>query len=236
MKLQRLLSYVRRAVDEYNMIEEGDKIAVGVSGGKDSLALLTALNNLAIFYPKHFSLCGVCVDLGFQGTDFSGIEAYCRGLEVPLYIKHTDIGNIVFNERKEKNPCSLCSKMRKGALHDAVKKLGFNKVALGHNRDDVIETFFMSLFYEGRIHTFSPVTYLSRKELTNIRPLVYVPECDVKGFVKLYNVPVLKNRCLADGNTKREDMKKFIKDNVAVYDNFEEKIMGAVKRADIDGW
>ncbi|MCC8097295.1 MAG: tRNA 2-thiocytidine(32) synthetase TtcA [Eubacterium sp.] len=236
MKLQRLLSYVRRAVDEYNMIEEGDRIAVGVSGGKDSLALLTALKNLTIFYPKHFEVCGICIDLGFEGMDFSAIENYCKSIGAPLYIKHTDIGNIIFNERKEKNPCSLCSKMRKGALHDAVNELGFNKAALGHNRDDVIETFFMSLFYEGRIHTFSPVTYLSRKNITNIRPLVYVPECDVKGFVNMYNVPVLKNKCLADGNTKRESIKEFVKSSGLMYDNFEEKIMGSIKRAGIDGW
>lgn len=236
MKLRRLLSYVRRAVDEYGMIDDGDKVAVGVSGGKDSLALLLALKHLSEFYPKKFDVTGICVDLGFDGSDFSAIREFAEKNDISLHIKHTDIGEIIFDERKEKNPCSLCSKMRKGALHDAAAELGCKKVALGHNRDDCIETFFMSLFFEGRIHTFSPVTYLSRKDITSIRPLLYVPEVDIKGFANLYGLPVMKNKCPADGNTKRESMKAFIKEQGLMYDRFEEKVLGAIKRAGIDGW
>ncbi len=235
MKMQKLLSYMRRAVDEYKMIDEGDKICVGVSGGKDSLALLAGLKNLSIFYPNKFQVFGVCVDLGL-GMDFSPLEEYAERIGVQLVIKRTDIGGIIFNERKEKNPCSLCSKMRKGSLHDAAVEMGANKVALGHNRDDVLETFFMSLFYEGRLHTFSPVTYLSRKDIVSIRPLIYAPECDVKGFANLYSLPVVKNLCPNDGNSKREAMKSFVKEQKLIYDRFEEKTLGAIKRAGLDGW
>lgn len=235
MKMQKLLSYIRRAVDEYKMIDDGDRICVGVSGGKDSLALLAGLKNLAVFYPNRFEVFGVCIDLGL-GMDFSPVEKFARNLGVELVVRPTDIGDIIFNERKEKNPCSLCSKMRKGALHDAASAMGANKVALGHNRDDVLETFFMSLFYEGRIHTFSPVTYLSRKGLVSIRPLIYVPECDVKGFANLHRLPVVKNLCTQDGSSKREAMKRFIKEQNLTYDRFEEKTLGAIKRAGIDGW
>lgn len=236
MNMRRLLSYVRRAVDEYSMIEEGDRVAVGVSGGKDSLALLAALKNLSMFYPKRFEVCGICIDLGFEGMDLSPAEGFARERNIPFYIRHTDIGQIIFDERKEKNPCALCSKMRKGALYDEAVSLGCNKTALGHNRDDVIETFFMSLFYEGRIHTFSPVTYLSRRNITAIRPLLYAPECDVKGFANMYGLPVVKNKCRADGNTKRESIKNFIKEQRVLYDRFDEKTLGAIKRAGLDGW
>ena len=236
MKIQRLLSYVRCAVDDYNMIEAGDRIAIGVSGGKDSLALIAALSTLRRFYPKPFELEAISVDLGFEGMDFSPVEAYCREYNVNYTIVHTDIGEIIFKERREKNPCSLCAKMRKGALNDMVEKLGSNKIALGHNKDDVVETMLMSLFYEGRISCFSPVTYLDRKKITSIRPLIYAPESDVKGFARRYSLPVVKNLCPADGNTKREEMKEMVREYRKKFDCFDSKIFGAIQRAGINGW
>lgn len=236
MNLQKLLSYVRRAVDDYNMIADGDKIAVGISGGKDSLTLLKALKALQRFYPEKFELEAVSVSLGFEGMDFSNVKHFCDELEVNYTVVETDIGEIIFNERKEKNPCSLCAKMRKGALNDMVEKLNCNKVALGHNKDDVIETLFMSLFYEGRIYSFSPVTFLDRKKIHSIRPLIYVPEKDVISFSKKESLPIVKNKCGVDGHTKREEIKKFVKQQVTAYDHFEEKIFGAIQRSEIQGW
>ncbi len=236
MKLQKLLSYVRRAVDDYNMINDGDKIAVGVSGGKDSLSLLVALKALQRFYPKRFEIEAISVSLGFENMDFSSVQKFCDNLEVNYTVVKTDIGEIIFDTRKEKNPCSLCAKMRKGALNDAVEGLGCNKVALGHNRDDVIETFFMAMFYEGRIYTFSPVTFLDRKKIYSIRPLIYVPEKDIMDFVKKENIAIVKNKCPVDGHTKREDIKNFIHEQSLKYDHFDEKIFGAIKRSDIKSW
>ena len=174
MKLQQVLSLTRKAVDDYQMIEAGDHIAVGISGGKDSLTLLYALQGLRRFYPAAFTLSAVTVDLGFGNLDLSEIEKLCRELDVPYHIVKTDIGKIVFEDRKESNPCSLCAKMRKGALNDAMKAIGCNKVAYAHHKDDVVETMMMSLIYEGRFHTFRPVTYLDRTEITVIRPLIYM--------------------------------------------------------------
>lgn len=236
MKLQKLLSYVRRAVDDYNMINDGDKIAVGISGGKDSLSLLIALKALQRFYPAKFELEAISVSLGFDGMDFSPVKKLCDEIGVKYTVVKTDIGEIIFDARKEKNPCSLCAKMRKGALNDAVENLGCNKIALGHNRDDVIETFFMAMFYEGRIYTFSPVTFLDRKKLYSIRPLMYVPEKDIIGFARKENIPIVKNKCPVDGKTKREDMKNFIREQSLKYDNFDEKIFGAIKRSGIGNW
>lgn len=204
MKLQQLMSYVRRAIDDFQMIEEGDKIAVGISGGKDSLALLYALSGLRRFYPKKFELFAVTVDLGFDNLNLEKIEELCKELEVPYKIIKTDIAKIIFEDRKESNPCALCAKMRKGALNDAMKALGCNKIAYAHHKDDVVITMLMSLIYEGRFHTFSPVTYLDRMDLTVIRPLMYMHESDVIGFINKYDVPVVKSPCPADGNTKRE--------------------------------
>jgi len=233
MKLQQLLSYVRRCVDDYHMIDAGDKLAVGLSGGKDSLALLTALKSMQLFYPKPYELAAITISLGFDGFETSNLEKFCDKLEVPLYVVKTDIGAIVFDERKERNPCSLCSKMRKGALNSEANRIGANKVALGHNKDDVLETFFMSLFYEGRIHTFSPVSYLSRTNLYAIRPLIYVPEKDIISFAKHNSLPVTKNPCPVDGYTKREDIKGFVREQSSKYDYFTEKVFGAIARSDI---
>ena len=184
MKLQQLLSYTRKAVDDYQMIEEGDKIAIGVSGGKDSLTLLYALKGLQRFYPKHFELTAVTVNLGFEGFDLTAVKQLCEELEVPYHVIDTEIEDIIFRVRKEAHPCSLCAKMRKGALNTAVKELGCNKVAYAHHRDDIIETMMLSLLFEGRFYAFSPKTFLDSMQLTVIRPMMYVPEVDVIGFRK----------------------------------------------------
>ena len=210
MNLQKLLSYTRRAVDDYGMIESGDKIAVGISGGKDSLTLLYALNGLRRFYPKKFELSAVSVDLGFENFDLSPVKQLCKEMKVPYRIMDSEIAHILFDIRKEENPCSLCAKMRKGALNNAVKEMGCNKVAYAHHKDDLIETMMMSLIFEGRLHTFSPVTFLDRSGLTLIRPLMYLYEGDVKGFVKENELPVVKSPCPVDGTTKREYAKDLV--------------------------
>lgn len=212
MKLQQVLSVTRKAVDDYHMIEAGDSIAVGISGGKDSLTLLHALHGLKRFYPEPFTLQAITVDLGFQNLNLEEITKICAELEVPYHIVKTDIGRIIFEDRKESNPCSLCAKMRKGALNDAIKKAGCNKVAYAHHKDDVVETMLMSLIYEGRFHTFRPVTYLDRMDLTVIRPLIYMKEADVIGFIHKYGLPVVKSPCPADGHTKREYVKTLLRD------------------------
>lgn len=212
MTLQRVLSYVRRAVDDYHMIEDGDHIAVGISGGKDSLTLLYGLNGLMRFYPERFTIHAVTVDLGFQNLNLEKIQSLCQELNIDYTIVKTDIADIIFNQRKETNPCSLCAKMRKGALNEAIKKAGCNKVAYAHHKDDVVETMLMSLVFEGRIHTFNPVTYLDRMDLTVIRPLIYMNEADVVGFVNKFQIPVVKSPCPADGNTRREYIKNVLKD------------------------
>ena len=211
MTLQRVLSYVRRAVDDYHMIEDGDHIAVGISGGKDSLTLLYGLNGLMRFYPERFTIHAVTVDLGFQNLNLEKIQSLCQELNIDYTIVKTDIADIIFNQRKETNPCSLCAKMRKGALNEAIKKAGCNKVAYAHHKGDVVETMLMSLVFEGRIHTFNPVTYLDRMDLTVIRPLIYMNEADVVGFVNKFQIPVVKSPCPADGNTRREYIKNVLK-------------------------
>lgn len=211
MKLQQLLSLTRKAVDTYKLIEEGDRIAIGVSGGKDSLALLYALHGLQRFYPKHFTLTAVSVDLGMEGFDLSPVTQFCEELDISHHIIKTRIGQIVFEERKEKNPCSLCAKMQKGALYNAVKELDCNKVAYAHHKDDFIETMMMSMIYEGHFYCFPPKTYLDRMELTIIRPFLYVEEADVIGFKNKYNLPVVKNPCPADEATRREYVKQLIR-------------------------
>ena len=210
MKLQHLLSLTRKAVDEYQMIEENDRIAVGISGGKDSLTLLYALHGLRRFYPKPFTLHAVTVDLGFPGTDYSAIRNLCEELEIPYTVVSTEIAPIIFQERKEENPCSLCAKMRKGALNQAIRELGCGKVAYAHHRDDLVETMLLSLIYEGRFFCFSPKTYLDRTGLWVIRPMMFVDEADVIGFKHKYKLPVVKNPCPADGNTRRQYVKELL--------------------------
>ncbi len=236
MKLQQVYSYVRKAIDDYNMIQENDKIAIGISGGKDSLTLLYALHGLQCFYPKHFEIHAVTVDLGFQNLNLEEIKTLCRSLEVEYHIVETDIAQIIFEDRKETNPCSLCAKMRKGALNDAVKAIGCNKVAYAHHKDDVVETMVMSLIFEGRFHTFSPVTYLDRTGLTVIRPLLYMNEADVIGFINKYQLPVVKSPCPADGNTKREYIKELLRHLNQENPGVKERMFTAIQNGKLKGW
>lgn len=237
MRLQQVLSYVRKAVDDYHMIADGDKIAVGISGGKDSLTLLYALHGLRRFYPQKFDIHAVTVDLGFGNLDLSRIESICADeLQIPYTIVKTDIADIIFEQRKESNPCSLCAKMRKGALNEAIKKEGCNKVAYAHHKDDVVETMLMSLIYEGRFHTFSPVTYLDRMDLTVIRPLMYMNEADVIGFVNKNRIPVVKSPCPADGYTKREYVKQLLKKLNQENPGVKERMFTAIQDGGMTGW
>lgn len=236
MKLQQVLSYVRRAVDDYHMIEEGDKIAVGISGGKDSLTLLYALHGLMRFYPRHFQIHAVTVDLGFSNLNLDKIRQLCEDLGVEYTIVKTDIAKIVFEDRQEANPCALCAKMRKGALNDAIKAAGCNKVAYAHHKDDVVETMLLSLIYEGRFHTFAPVTYLDRTGLTVIRPLMYMNEADVIGFVHKYDLPVVKSPCPADGHTRREYVKNLLRQLNLENPGVKERMFTAIQTGNLKGW
>lgn len=236
MKLQQLLSYTRKAVDDYQMIEEGDHIAIGISGGKDSLTLLYALHGLKRFYPKKFTLSAITVDLGYEKFDTEPLRELCEKLEVPYTVVKTEIAHILFEERKESNPCSLCAKMRKGALNDAVKEMGCNKVAYAHHKDDIIETMLLSLLFEGRFHSFSPKTYLDRMDLTVIRPMMYVDEMDVIGFQHKYNLPVAKSRCPIDGFTKREYAKNLVKQLNQEHPGARNRMFTAILNGNISGW
>lgn len=236
MKLQQLLSYTRKAVDDFGMIQSGDVIAVGISGGKDSLSLLYALANLRRFYPNPFTLKAITVHLGFDELDLTEIKELCNQLDVEYTIVPTDIFHIVFDQRKESNPCSLCAKMRKGALNEKIKELGCNKIAYAHHKDDIIETMLMSLIFEGRWHTFSPVTYLDRTELTLIRPLMYVSEGEIIGFKKEMKLPVQKSPCPIDGFTKREYAKNLVKQLNEEHPGAKERMFTAILNSDMAGW
>lgn len=234
--LQNILSFTRRACENYDMLKNGDKVAVGVSGGKDSLTLLVALANLRNFYPEKYELCAITVDMGFPDTDYSPIAKLCKELGVEYRVVSSQIYEVIFNVRKESNPCSLCARMRRGAINDAAKALGCNKLALGHNYDDVVETVLLNLFYAGRFGSFAPVTYLDRSDLTVIRPLIYAPEGSVAAFTRNSGLPVVESKCPANGNTQREEMKKLMyslqKDNPSVIKN----IFGALERAQGTGY
>lgn len=236
MKLQRLYSLTRQAIDCYHLIDSNDHIAVGVSGGKDSLTLLYALNGLKQFYPKPFDLTAITVDLGYQDFDLSPVKKLCKQLSVPYHIVNTEIGKIIFDIRKEPNPCALCAKMRKGALNAAAKELGCNKIAYAHHKDDLIETMLLSLIYEGRFYAFSPYTFLDRMKLTVIRPMIFVSEADVIGFKNKYELPVCKNPCPVDGYTKREYVKQLIKKLVNENPGVKERMFRAITEGNIDGW
>ena len=236
MKLQQVLSLTRKAIDDYHMINRNDKIAVGISGGKDSLTLLYALSNLRRFYPEPFELVAVTVDLGFDNLNLTKIKELCVELNVDYHIVKTDIAKIIFEDRKESNPCSLCAKMRKGALNEAMKEIKCNKIAYAHHKDDVVETMLMSLIYEGRIHTFNPVTYLDRMDLTVIRPLIYMNEVDVIGFVHKYNVPVVKSPCPADGHTKREYIKQLLRNINLENPGVKERMFTAIRSGVLKEW
>lgn len=234
--LNSFTSLVRRAVDDFGMINGGDSLAVGVSGGKDSLVLLCALAHLQRYYPKRFELRVLTLDLGFPDMDFSPVAELCHRLNVPYTLKKTDIREIVFDVRKEDNPCSLCSKMRRGALNDTMKELGCNKLALGHHWDDAIETFLLSLMFEGRISCFKPVTYMSRAEVWQIRPLIYAGEERVVRLSEGLGLPVVKNACPQDKDSKRHEIKELISDLEKDYPDIKAKIFGAITRLPLEGW
>ncbi|MBQ3056280.1 MAG: tRNA 2-thiocytidine(32) synthetase TtcA [Clostridia bacterium] len=236
MDVRRVLSYVRRACEDYDMIKAGDRIAVGISGGKDSLTLLCALAEMRRFYPNPFEVVAITVDMGFPNADFAPVRALCDELNVPYHIVKTDIYDIIFNVRKEKSPCALCSKMRRGALHNAAREQGCRVVALGHHYDDVVDTFMLNLFYEGRVGCFQPVTDLSRVGVRVIRPLIYLPEKQVRTFTSKENLPVVKSTCPADGNTQRTEMNDLINSLDRKSPGLRHRIFGAIQRADVDGF
>lgn len=232
---QRLIGLVRRCVEDYNMITPGDKIGVGVSGGKDSLALLVFLAELKKYNHNPFELEAITIDMGL-GMNYDEIAALCDRLEVPFTLVKTEIGPIIFEHRREKNPCSMCSKMRRGALNQALLDRGLNKLALGHHFDDAVETFLMSLIYEGRISCFQPVTDLDRTGIVQIRPMLYIKEQTIDNYVTRQELPVLSNRCPVDKNTKREEIKKLVYDLSATYPDLKERIFGAMQRLPLPEW
>ncbi len=236
MKLQQLYSYTRRAIDDYNMIDENDKIAVGISGGKDSLTLLYSLHGLMRFYPKKFTLEAITVDLGLGIQKLDDIRKLCQQLGVNYSVVDTEIGKIVFDDRLETNPCSLCAKMRKGALNEKALELGCNKIAYAHHKDDIIETMFLSLIYEGRFHSFSPYTFLDRTGLTVIRPMMYVDEAAVINFQNTYDLPVAKNPCPVDGHTKRQYVKELLRQITNENPGVRERLFHAITSGKIKGW
>ena len=233
--MQKLMGLVRRCVEDYHMIEAGDRIAVGVSGGKDSLALLVFLAELRKYHNHPFTLEAITIDMGL-GMDYSGIEELCRQLDVPFTLISTQIGPIIFEHRKEKNPCSMCSKMRRGALNQALLDRGLNKLALGHHYDDAVETFLMSLLYEGRISCFQPVTNLDRSGVIQIRPMLYIHERTIDNFVMRRQLPVLENRCPVDKSTKREEIKQLVFELSARYPDLKERVFGAMQRLPLPEW
>ena len=234
--MRKLLSYVRRCVEDFGMIEEGDRIAVGVSGGKDSLGTLWALATMKRFYPKSYEVAAVTVDMGFENTDLSPVKRFCESLEVPLTIVETQIGEIIFDIRKEENPCSLCAKLRRGGVNNAAAGLGCNKVALGHHFDDAVETFLMSLIFEGRISCFQPVTWLDRTEITVIRPLLYTPESLISRAAAELALPVVESCCPANGYTKRQEVKELLAELRKTYPDLKNKVFGAMCRHPLKGW
>ena len=226
--MQKMLSHLRRCVDEYRMIQAGDRIAVGVSGGKDSLVLLRTLAELRRFYPVPFEVVAITLDMGYEGADFSPIAKLCEEIGVEYIVKPTNIKEVVFDIRNEKNPCALCAKLRRGSLNDAAKEYGCNKVALGHHFDDAVETFMLSLFYEGRLSCFLPVTYLDRTDLYVIRPMLYMTEREVINFANRQQLPICKSGCPVDRETKREDIKNLIRSLEHDYHDLRQHIFGAM--------
>jgi tRNA 2-thiocytidine biosynthesis protein TtcA len=236
--MQQLMSYMRSAMEHYNMVSDGDKIAVGLSGGKDSVVMLAALARMRSFYPAQFELTAISMDPRFNGknTDFSELQMLCDTLEVPYIIKRTDIGKLIFETREEKNPCSLCARMRRGVLHDQAKAAGCNKLALGHHLDDAAETFMMNLLNGGTIGSFSPVTYLSRKDITVIRPMIFARESDAARAVRRENLPVVKSRCPVDAATERQEVKVLLDTLAMKYGDVRGKILGALQKGGVTGF
>lgn len=236
--MQRMLGYMRKAIEEFDLIQDGDRIAVGVSGGKDSMVLLKGLVGLQRFIGIDYSVVAITLDPGFNGnwTDYSKVQEMCDELGVEYIVKRTQIGEIVFDVRKESNPCSLCARMRRGALHDAAKEAGCNVVALGHHYDDAVETFVMNLFHEGRLGCFSPKSYLSNKKLWMIRPMVFAPEQEVRRCVTRQQIPIVKSKCPIDGYTSRQKTKEFLREKERADHGFTFRLFGALRRSGIDGW
>ena len=233
--MQKLIGLVRRCVEDYRMIQAGDRIGVGVSGGKDSLALLVFLAELKKYFPEPFYLEAITIDMGL-GMDYSGIEQLCRDLDIPFTLVKTEIAPIIFDHRKEKNPCSMCAKMRRGALNQTLLERNLNKLALGHHYDDAVETFLMSLLFEGRISCFQPVTDLDRTRIIQIRPMLYIHEKTVDSFAVRQNLPILENRCPVDKTTKRTEVKELIYQLSATYPDLKERIFGAMQRFPLPEW
>ncbi len=234
--LNHFTGLIRRCADDYRMIEDGDVIAVGVSGGKDSLVLLRALKHLQRYYPKRFELMGITLELGFEGMDFSPVAAMCRENDIPYYTRETDIREIVFDVRQEANPCSLCAKLRRGALNDMLKELGANKLALGHHFDDAVETFLMSLLFEGRLSCFSPVTWMSRAGVWQIRPMLYAGEGRIASLAKSMALPIVENPCPQDKASKRHEIKTLISALSEDYPDLKSKVFGAMQRLPLGNW
>lgn len=234
--MQHILGQVRRCVEDYHMIEPGDKVAVGVSGGKDSLLTLTALARLRDFYPISFQLEAITLETGTPGMSFDAVAELCRELEVPYTRIHVPVYQIVFEERKEKNPCSLCAKLRRGSLNTALTERGIHKIALGHHYDDAIETLLMNLLFEGRIGCFQPVTYLDRTGITQIRPLLYCREDDIRRTVERLRLPVVHNPCPANGSTRRQEVKDLIHQLEGRYPDIKQKLFGSLQRYPLYGW
>lgn len=236
--MQQILGYTRRAITDYDMIQPGDKIAVGISGGKDSMILLSVLNEFKKYFKIPFELVGITIDPGFENKpgDFSRIQKFADELDVEYVVKRTNLAEIIFDIRDEQNPCSLCARLRRGSLHNATLEAGCNKIALGHHRDDASETLLMNLFQEGRLGSFSPVSYLSRKDITMIRPLIYIPERIIRNTSVRLNIPIVKSKCPADGVTMRQEIKQFISDKEKNDPGFSKKIFGALKRSGLSGW
>lgn len=234
--MQRMMGLVRRCIEDYRMIEPGDRIAVGVSGGKDSLTLLTLLAALREYVPYSYDLTAITIDMGLGGMDFSPVAELCARLNVPYLVKKTEIGPIIFDYRKEKNPCSMCAKMRRGALNDLMREQGYNKIALGHHYDDAVETFLMSLLFEGRIGCFEPVTYLDRTGVTQIRPMLYLTEGMVRTFAAEHDLPVVHNPCPADKHTKRQEIKELVAVLSKTYPDLKTRVFGAMQRLPLPQW
>ncbi|MCL2426639.1 MAG: tRNA 2-thiocytidine biosynthesis TtcA family protein [Oscillospiraceae bacterium] len=234
--INKLAGYVRRCVDDYKMIEQDETVAIGVSGGKDSMTLLCALAALRRYHPTNFKLHAITLDMGLEGMDISPIEEKCKELDVPFTLVQSPIADIIFNKRKEKNPCSMCATMRRAALGTKIKELGISKIALAHHYDDAVETFLMSLLYEGRIHCFQPVTYLDRTEVTQIRPMLYIEEKQIINFAELQELQIVHNPCTMNGESKREEIKNLIKTLGIDHKDIKTKLFGAMQRLPLDGW
>lgn len=234
--MQRILSYLIKTINNYNMIEEGDKIAVGLSGGKDSFTLLMGLKALQRFYKYHFDIIAITINPEFESFDVDFLNKRCEEIGVPLFIETVPIKEIVFDIRKEQNPCSLCANMRRGAINSIAIREGCNKIALGHNQDDSLETFLLSFLYAGKLHTFAPTTYMDRSKVTLIRPMIDISEKEIRKFIKRNNIPIMPKVCPMDGVSKREDMKNMIYEWEKKIPTVRSHMIGAIKRAHINGW